>query len=530
VRIERVIPGGSDLVRDWLAGEPSAGAFYPGSTSDGEVVRSLAETLAGSVTRAGRERVARAIRGGGAVREARLQAFIEREGLVVTTGQQPVLFGGPLYVLYKALGAIHLAERFEAALGRPVLPVFWIGSEDHDWDEARHTFVLDLKNDLREISVEDDDDRMPALHRRPIGEALGAALEAFLQFLPETDFSAPWIGILRDAVEAEDTLPRSFERILRGLLEKRGLFFLQAHEAGLKEHTAGLLLRELASARASEEALRAHADSITAAGYDLQVPILEGASNVFLEGPAGRERLMRQGEGGREGEGGFELRRSGRRLTLDEVRTAAGADLLALSPNVLLRPVVEAAFLPTLAYVAGPGEAAYLAQCAPLFERHGVQRPLVHMRPSFRLIESKVEKVLEKFELAPEALARPHHELAGSVLRDDMPASVKQALGRLRGSIARGTQELTASVVEVDPTLKASVEHVRNQGFQQIDEVEKKVVQALKRKNEIALEQLQKAQVHLYPGGAAQERMVGPWYYLFRYGEELIDRLAGSIE
>jgi bacillithiol synthase len=63
-----------------------------------------------------------------------------------------------------------------------------------------------------------------------------------------------------------------------------------------------------------------------------------------------------------------------------------------------------------------------------------------------------------------------------------------------------------------------------------MDEVEKKVVQAMKRQNEIALEQLQKAQVHLYPGGSGQERMVGPWYYLFRYGEELIDRLAGSIE
>jgi bacillithiol synthase len=196
---------------------------------------------------------------------------------------------------------------------------------------------------------------------------------------------------------------------------------------------------------------------------------------------------------------------------------------------VLLRPVVEAAFLPTLAYVAGPGEAAYLAQCTPLFERHGVQRPLVHMRPSFRLIESKVDKVLEKFDLAPEDLARPHHELAGSVLRDDMPASIRQALGALRAGIARGTQDLSVSVAELDPTLKGPVEHVRNQGFQQISEVEKKVVQTLKRQNEIALEQLQKAQIHLYPGGSPQERVLGPWYYLFRYGGELIDRLAGSI-
>ncbi|MFW5904676.1 MAG: bacillithiol biosynthesis protein BshC, partial [bacterium] len=289
----------------------------------------------------------------------------------------------------------------------------------------------------------------------------------------------------------------------------------------LKEATRDHLLSELEASRESEDRLRQAGEELKRAGYDLQVPIIEGATNLFLEGPAGRERLLRDGEG-------FYLRKSGERWTLEEIRRRVSDDPSVLSPNVLLRPVVEGAFLPTLAYVAGPGEAAYLAETAHLFASHGLERPVVFPRASLALVEGKVEKVLEKYGLGVADLAQPFHELAGEVVREDVPEGLTRELGEFRGAVARHAGTLSQAIRQVDPTLKGPVEHVRNQAVAGLDDVERKVVQALKRENDIALAQLRKAQVHLYPDGRPQERVLSFWYYLFRYGESLLEDLEGE--
>ncbi len=525
MRIERVVPARTGLAGAWARGEAAATPFYPPSTDDPGAVRALARSLGQVWTGEKRARLAGSLRGGGAESASRLERFVREGGFVVTTGQQPVLFGGPLYVLYKALGAIHLAARWEVLLGRPVLPVFWIASEDHDWEEARLARIIDPANELHEIRVEDTlEDRHPPLFRRKVGRGLRAAFDAFAVHLPDSEFAPRWERILDEAASA-GTLPEAFEAVILGLLGDRGLFTLQAHDPGLKEATRDLLVRELDEGAASEQALVRRAAEIEGAGFACQVPILDGALNLFVEGPTGRERLFRGGDP----EGGFVLRRSGAVRSLEEIAAAVRGDPAILSPNVLLRPVVEAAFIPTLAYVAGPGEAAYLAQSAPLFERHGVHRPLVHLRDGFNLVEAKIEKVLAKLDLTSDALSEPFHELAGQVVREGMPEGIRRALGEARGALARSAGTLAGEVRALDPTLEPVARQLQGQGFQQLDEIEKKVVQSLKRENEITLDQLRKAQLHLHPGGEPQERAIGPWYHLYRYGAELIDRIATEL-
>jgi bacillithiol synthase len=508
VKIVRRPLGGSAFVRDWLAGRSPAADFLRGEPGrDG-----------GDLDR---ERVAGALEGGGPESESRLRSFLARDGFVVTTGQQAVLFGGPLYVVYKALSAVALAEHLEARLGRPVLPVFWIASEDHDWEEARALSVLDPENELRRVELSTEPEGSPPLHRIVPGDALPRALDELLAHLPPTDFAPRWTELLRQACTPRATLPEAMAGILDGLFGELGLFRLQAHAPLLKEATVELLLSELEASERSEALLRARAGELEDAGYDLQVPIPEGGTNLFMEGKEGRDRLMRE-------DGGFRLRRSGERWSLAEIRSRVRDEPAILSPNVLLRPVVESAFLPTLAYVAGPGEIAYLAQTAPLFELHGVPRPGVRPRVSLELVEAKVSKVLAKYGLEAEALARPHHELAGDLVRDDLPEPIRRSLGAFRGAVGERAKELAEAVSDLDPTLRGPVEQLRSQGFAQVAEVERKVVQALKRENRIALAQLEKAQRHLYPEGRPQERVLTPWYHFFRYGSDLMDRLAAE--
>lgn len=510
---------GSPLVQDWLAGRTPAASFYPGPPGDPVRWHQMAQAVDSSFHRASRERAASFLRGGGPSAPERLRRFVEEGGFTVTTGQQPALLGGPLYVLYKALTAVALAGRMEAELGRPVLPVFWVGADDHDWDEARRTWLLDRENQEVGLELPPRSGPSPALHRIPLeGElAMPPVLEPLFHSLPDSDFASPWVEVIEAAwAKPGITLADGFSSQLQALTADAGLFLAHSHDPTLRSAASPLLEAELQGAAESETRLQARAKALEEAGYPVQVPIAPGATNVLLDGPVSRDRILRS-EGGK-------LSRRGREGDLHRREWEENGDTW-LTPNVLLRPVVEAHLFPTLAYVAGPGEAAYLAQNEPLFRLHGVTRPLVYPRLSAVVMERKVEKVLRKHDLELGHLSVPHHELAGRLARDDLPEGIRRELGRFRGAVARHTAELAREVAELDATLKDSVEQLRSSGFADLAEVEKKVVQALKRENEITLAQIAKAQLHLFPGGIPQERRMNPWYFLFRYGPDFLDQL-----
>lgn len=512
-------PSGAAVVRDYMEGKPEAVSFFgrhfaaPGAF-EGKVAEVDARFDADA-----RRRAADALIVPPGADASRLDAFVAEGGYMVTTGQQPGLYGGPLYSVYKGLTAVRLAEALEARLERPVLPVFWVASDDHDWDEANHTYLIGTDNELRryELSAPDENVR-PSLHRVQLGADADAVLERFIGALPPSDFADEFIALLRIGFASGGTMPDGFHALLQHLLGRFGLFFTDAAHAEVKAVSGSLLVDELSRAEEMEAVLRDSAQALESAGYGLQVPIMEEGVNLFLEGPAGRERLYRDPEG-------FRLRTSAEVRTESDVRAAFAADPTTLSPNVLLRPVVESYVFPTLAYVAGPGEMAYFAQLGAYFHAHGVEMPIVWPRFAVTAIETKIGKVLEKFDVGVDHLARPFHEVAADFARDEVPLEVKTALGKLRGAIGSGVSELQNAVSQVDPTLKGPVQHLRSQAFSALGEVEKKITQAVKRESEIALAQLEKAQLHLMPNGKPAERVQSPMYFLARYGGDFLDDL-----
>ncbi len=519
MKIESRPLSGTRLVQAWLAGDPGASRFFPASPSDLDGYAAKAREVDSRIGKDTRRRVAGHLLGGGAERARRLEEFVSAGGYLVTTGQQPGLFGGPLYGLYKGLTVSWLARTLEEHLQRPVLPVFWIASEDHDWEEVRRTHVLSPSNELEEIALPPrNSGPARSLHRISLDHELEAVLDAFLELHPSTDFSGRWEEVLRASYPAEATLASGFQHVMEELLGPAGVFLVQAHDPDLKARSLPMLLKELEESAVREDELKATASELERAGFELQVPLFDEATNVFMDSPNGRERIFRDGDG-------FRLRGSGERLTLSEIESRGREDPLVLSPNVLLRPVVESALLPTLAYVAGPGEVAYLPQTIPVFRGHEVDRPIVHPRVSLYIQERKVGKVMEKFDLDMATLARPYHEIAGELVRDDIPEDVSGSIASLRGALREGGAELLSAAKELDSTLSGPIEGFRRQGLGLLDDVERKIVQALKRENEVTLSQVRKAQLHLFPLGRPQERVLNPFYYLFRYGDAFLDEV-----
>ena len=511
----------------YARGEPDALRWYPGDWRDTEAWRERARQVGARFDRAARERAVACLHAPTDDVRRALARVVDENGFLVTTGQQPGLFTGPLYTVHKALSAVALARWLEGVLDAPVVPVFWVASEDHDWAEVDHADLIGVDNELHRIRLEPPPGAgdLP-LHRLPVGADLGAAVEEFGQLLPATEFTPLYLDLIRRGWRAGATLPEGVRDTMAGLLGPLGMALVDAADPTLKAASVPVLESAALRSEDHERALADRVAEMAAAGWSAQVPVLEGGVNLFLDGPSGRERLYRQGEG-------FRLRHAGTAVSREEIQRRLRDEPGTLSPNVLLRPVVEAAALPTVGYVAGPAETAYIAELGPLFASHQVVQPMVFPRFSVTLVERKIAKVLDKLALDPAALARPLHEIAGDIAREETPEGVRRALDDLRGSIERGTAALLEAARPVDPTLKGPVEHARGVALDALADAERKIVQAVKREGEIAMQQVEKARLHLFPDGVPQERLTNPFYFLARFGPallvELLDRFLKEM-
>jgi bacillithiol synthase len=515
---------GDRLLDDYVAGDPRLAPFFPASPFDPDAYRAKAAELRSRFDHDSLHAMAAAVRplSGGA--RDRLAAIAGGDGFFVTTGQQPGLFGGPLYTVSKALTAVALARRLEAVLQAPVLPVFWIASDDHDWEEANHVHLLDTGNTLRRLTLAGDPRPPRSMGRRPLDGSAEAALDELTQALPPSEFAPGMLARLRDAYQGPATVASAFAATLESLFDGLVLGLVDAQDPVVRALARPVIGRELEQAGTHSEALARQTALLEEAGYEAQVQILPGSSNVFHEDEEhGRERLLRE-------DAGWVLRTSGRKLAEAEVRSLLDSDPARFSPNVVLRPVVESAVFPTLAYVAGPGEVRYLAQTGPLFEAHGVGMPLIFPRLSVLLVEGKVAKVLEKFGLEASSFNRPVHELITDAVREDVPAAVQTALVSLRDAIRSGWDELNAAARDVDPTLKGPIVAGRNEGLRAVSEVEKKIRQHVKVNQQTELEQIAKAAANLAPLGKPQERVLNVHQYLARYGHTLLESILARME
>ncbi len=516
-------PLGSDLARAYLSGEERAAAFYRGPFDRLDTHRDVAAAIDRRTSEADRRALLPAFRGRAAADSTRLEDFVRDGGYVVTTGQQAGLLTGPAYTIYKALTAISLAERLQRTLGRPVLPVFWIASEDHDWEEASHAFLLDRENRLRRIdAIAAEDPAERSVFEVPLA-APDRLLDAVADVLIPNDFRDQCLEWVRDAYPEGASLADGFEALLDRLLGERGLLLVRAEDPTIKRLSAAVLRRSLEEGAAQEEALRRRTDELEVAGFHAQVPVLEGGLQVFESGAAGRTRLFRSEAGIRTGP-------DDRVEPLADLLDRLDRDPGRFSPNALLRPVAEAAAMPVVAYVAGPGEIAYYAQNSPLYEHLDVPMPVVFPRAQALLIEGKVQKVLSKYNLSAAELETPVHELTTRMARDEVPPAVQSSLKSIRAAIGSGSGELLASVKDIDPTLKGPVSHARNQSLHAFEEAEKKIVAALKRANDTLGQQLEKARVNLFPEGRPQDRVLNVFHFLARYGPGVLDHVAEHVE
>jgi len=422
------------------------------------------------------------------------------EVLAITTGQQPALFTGPLYTVYKALSAVALARRIERERGMPVVPVFWVAGDDHDFAEANHAAVLGRDGELVKIVLRERPHEAPQLplFRELLGPEIRTALDALDAALPDSECKPDVRHWLEACYRPDANVADASAEALQQLLGGRGLAVFRAHDRNAKRAAAPWLLR------------------------GLDITLDDGLTPVLVEGQLGRDRVRKDGNE-------FVLRRSGERCTRAQLESIATDTPERLSPNVLLRPVIEAALFPTVAYVGGPGEMEYLPEAAPLFTSLGVS-PQAHVpRWSGIIIEARVEKVLNKHSLTPADFNSQPGTLETRIAKAELPPELAQSLKALRDDVEARFARVAGEVQHLDPTLERTVQSARNAALAGTNEIEKKLVASLKRTQGTLVSQLARARAALMPDGKPQERVLSIVSFLARYSGALLDQIDPEV-
>ncbi len=447
------------------------------------------------------------------------------DALVVTTGQQPGLFTGPAYAITKALSARGLARTLEQRWQRPVIPVYWVPGDDHDLREAGTVAWIGADGALVSASLPDrpSDAPLTPMFREVLGPAISDALERFERSFADTPEREATLGWLRRHYTPHATVAGSYAAALAELLAPLGIVCLDSTHPSVKREAGTFLVRALEQADQLGGVLAGQNQRLKARGIDAGVPIEEGASLVFLEGRMGRDRLVRSGAPER-----FQLRRTHEQFSLDELRAIAATDPTRLSANVLLRPVLESALVPTVAYVAGPAELRYLALTEPLYDVLKVPRQQPVPRWSGLLIEPRVTRVLKKQGVGLDELV-VEGALESNIARRAFPAGTEDALRALMQAIEQRYPPVIRAAAAIDPTLEARADGARRRALFEAEALEKKLIQHAKKRERTEIEQIVLARTSVRPHGKPQERVISLSGFLARYGPMVLEELADHI-
>lgn len=445
--------------------------------------------------------------------------------LVVTTGQQPGLLTGPLYTIHKALSAVALARLCEARWNRPVVPVFWAAGGDHDFAEGNHASWIGADGATVTMTLREraPDAPLTPLYREPVGPEIIPVLDRLAFDLAQTEFGESVLQLFRRWYTPEANLAESCAHVIAQLLAPFGVPVFDATHPAVKRAQMPLLLKALERSERLDRVLAERHARLSAEGRDPGVTVGDGATLVMFEGVQGRDRLVARSPG-------FQSRRSQEQLSLAEVERFAAREPGRFSPNVLLRPVVESALLPTVAYLAGPGELRYLALAEAVYPMLDILRQTPLPRWSGIMVDARIDRVLEKYQATLEELMEPGQRLEARVVRDQLPPEARQALEALQTAIASGYEILARTAAAIDPTIVKPIRNLGNQAVSGTQDAEKKLVNHLKKRQAVETQQIGRARELVLPLGRPQERVhtLAPW--LARYGPSLLLELEATIE
>lgn len=476
--------------------------------------------------RVDRTRLAAALRqyneelGAGPAALANIDRLQRADTVVVITGQQAGMLTGPLYTVYKAISAIQLAARLEADRGWPVVPVFWVASEDHDFREVNHIELVTSRNNLMRVELAVEPPPRAPVGRIPLGDKALELLDRLAEFTPDTEFRGEILAEVRDLTAAAANMADWFARLMAWLFRRQGLVLVDPLLPEIKQLQAPMLRRFLTMTAEINAALREGESRVRAQGATPAVQKTDTEAHVFLlvEGQRCPLELV---------SGEFRVRGQAD-LGWEPAALASLADEEPwnFSPNVVLRPLAQDFILPDLAYVAGPGEISYHGQLRGIYPLFGLEMPIIYPRAGVTLVEGSQARLLQKHGLSLNRLLAGIDGVLAGYLDAQDSVGIEALFHETWQEFRHRYRRLIGHLAEIDPSLKGLGETNLRRIQEEMQWLEHKARQRHRQNCETVVRQLQKLGVSLAPRKNLQERVLNVFPYLFRHGADLPDRLG----
>ena len=445
------------------------------------------------------------------------QRLADPETRVVVTGQQPGLFGGPFYTLSKMVTAHRWAEKLTEA-GLPAVAVFWVATEDHDWDEVARTTMLTRKGPWT-LDLGDDPQPLMPVGMRSLGEGLAPVFEQLEEGLHGERFD-DWLDTVARFYRPEARFGEAFCRLMVEILGEVTPLLMDSMLSEVKAAQRGMLRKLVVERRALEDGYAAADAEIESRGYPLQVQPQRGVSPLFQLHRGERRRIEWRGEDGWALRGLDDV--GG---TVDELLENLEDNPAAVSAGVLARPAVQDALLGTFLHLVGPGEMSYLAQAAPAYRVLGLEPPWVAFRPQAVVLESHRLEQLAETGLDLADLFTDDDELERRLAAHAGENPVASTRDRVRAAL----EDLKEPALEIDANVERPWEKTRDQILRALETFEGKVTSAMARRDEIRHRRVDRLRSTCLPDGRLQERIVSCAYFPGKYRERFMEEFLSQM-
>ncbi len=440
--------------------------------------------------------------------------ILAKSGTVAyVTGQQVGLFSGPAYTIYKALTAVRLAEESSNS-GKPAVAIFWLATEDHDFAEVNHAWAFNGEMQPVGFSVDGHMGLDLPVGNIAIREWPVSGLRAALKGFP---FSNDVMKLVEESYAPGQTMGGAFRALLEKLIGRFGLLFIDPLKPAVRKLAAPFLREAVASAPELTAALLDRNRELDKAGYHAQVHIEAKTSLFFLLEDGRRVALRRQDEQYVSKDG---------RYSADDL--AARAE--HLSPNAILRPVLQDYMIPTAAYVGGPAELAYFAQSQAIYQKLLGYMPRLVSRSGFTLFDGRAAKLMDRYQLRLKDLFHGEMEFRERIASRLAPAGLAEQFARTKAETTRLLETLERSIAEFDPTLSSALNKSHTKILYQLSKAEAKVARETLRRNDRAAADASYLYEALMPHKHLQERFYSILPFLAKMGPDLIDRVYEHVK
>ena len=439
--------------------------------------------------------------------------------VVVITGQQLGLFLSPLFIPYKTLTTIRLAADLQTSLQRPVVPVFWLHGEDHDFAETAPFTLINDQHNLIHHRYQPTELFNGPVGRMRFDQEINQLLDTVALHLPASPNKQVLLNFLRTQFTPGTSLIDAFALLLKRIFRNTGLVLFSVDDARIKHSCKKLFLNEIQEPLKISQAVE-KASIKLAKSYHTQVQT--NPINLFLMDDTHRRAINLQGQT-------FNIKDQPAPVTAEKLVDTLYTHPEKFSPNVILRPIVQDFIFPSIAYIAGPGEIAYFAQCKGAYDAVGIPMPLIYPRASITLIEPAVARVLEQYPHAFPAYNQDPNKLFRNYALSQLSIDLDRAVNDSLQQIKQAMHLLRDTAAYVHPSLYTTAESTKTRFERDILKFKEQIIRAQKRNEASHQIHFNKATTHLFPNQKLQERVLSPLHFLNAYGLDFFTSLMKTV-